>query len=46
MSLRSGKGALISRNLSPAKLRAAGRKGNQTQRNEAAERQFSDTVPF
>jgi hypothetical protein len=46
MSLRSGRGGMLSR-LSGAKLRAAGRKGNQSQRNTAAEnKRYSDVVPF
>jgi hypothetical protein len=46
MSVRTGSGALTSR-LSGAKLRAAGRRGNATQRaNARANQTYSDTVPF
>ena len=51
MSLRSGKGAITSTKLTPAKLRAAGRRGNLTQSTRAAERRrstptFNDGIPF
>jgi hypothetical protein len=32
--------------LTPAKRRAAGRRGNQSQRNNAEIRRYGDTVPF
>jgi hypothetical protein len=46
MSTRSGSGAL-SIKPTKSKLRAIGRKGNNTQRANANERRtYSDTVPF
>jgi len=46
MSVRSGRGALTSK-LSGAKLRAAGRRGNETARaNSRANQVYTDTVPF
>jgi len=41
-SLRTGKGALSIKQPSPAKLRAMGRRGNETMAN----RNYSETVPF
>jgi hypothetical protein len=47
MSTRTGKGSLSLNNPSKAKLRAIGRKGNETYRRTAAEnKRYTDIVPF